>query len=1345
VKNNLIESSIDLDSYSSGLTFPNTLSSFIAAGASTAPATVDASSATATTTTTSALATGNSPSWIATLQNSLIRTDMTAASAGGTVSETGMAKLFTDLAAQLTSSHTKLSASEFSDLKIIANDLNVGETASPYITYITDALVLGNAADANWTGGNATASTLGDLTIGSTATQLSELTGKWFLGTDLPSDAIYMTGYSPFVVSYSANTAPLYNSGGPSIHDVNQGDLGDCFLMASLAEVASQNPSLITSMITANGNNTYGVQFVVNGAAEYVTVSNTLADGGTVFNSGTAIWASLIEQAYAQLQAGGVVTGNTPNYGNSWSTIGNGGYPEYALAEITGATKITDFCADGPSWQQYVYNNSMTLQSSSTGIGSASVLSTIISDLAVNDDVILSSYTNAYASNGMQTLVADHAMAIYGYDSATGNLEVYNPWGTESGQYWDTTFEVSISTLFYVGDTITIDNVGTGNTTIPILSGIVETPSNGELNAGKSVTITLDFNTGVTVSGGTPTLTLNDGGTATYASGSGSAALSFTYTVAAGDSGVSSLIATAVNLNGAMIADFAGNAQLSLSGLTQSGPQIDTTIPALNAIAETPSNGTLNAGQHVVFTVDLTEAVDVSGTPTLLLNDGGTATFTGGSGSDELTFSYTVSLFDENVLSLAAITINLNGGSIEDGAGNNANLSLGGLSQTGPGIYTPGGQIDAMYQAVLKHLPTSGEMNAALAEFSTFGLSGVVATVVDSPEAQQNVYSVVQIIDLATGSLPSSAQLSGWVPFVESAGLLESQSQTIPLLDQMAEAFVASTMFGNTYNGGTAVNPNAPITASIASAIIQAATGIAATQEQIDAWVATDLSIDQVFVDFALGDQYSAFLQSNVQQYLTTPAIQAASDLASNFTSINTPNDGLNAPQVQGAYQAVLQRAPTAPETNAAQWIDGSLGNVAALAAVVNSPEAQYNVNPIVQIIELATGSLPTAAQLAGWVPFVESAGLLQGQSQTDPLLDQMAEAFVASTMFGNTYNGGTAVDPNAPITASIVAALIQAATGVAATQSQIDAWVGTGLSIDQVFVGFALGDQYTAASQNMVQDYLTATAINGAELSTVDGISATGALTLGTLATPLTGNELTVQGGSGSLTVVADGTDDTINLGVVSIGTSITAAQTIHASGAGDTITFATQAADGTAVTWAGAPTVDGGTSSTGIGANSTVNFGNNTGGGTETVVVTGDLTGATTSGGTSTSGIAMTTLGNVHDAAGDQIVFNNATTEILAGTAAINVTSAGSSLAKAFDLAAADAAASQSGGTIGADTGVIDWFQLSGNTYIVEAINNTASAASHSALAATDEVVKITGLVTLSGETLAGHTLTL
>ena len=43
------------------------------------------------------------------------------------------------------------------------------------------------------------------------------------------------------------------------------------------------------------------------------------------------------------------------------------------------------------------------------------------------------------------------------------------------------------------------------------------------------------------------------------------------------------LAATAVNLNGATITDGAGNAaNLSLTGLTQSGPQIDTTTPTIS-------------------------------------------------------------------------------------------------------------------------------------------------------------------------------------------------------------------------------------------------------------------------------------------------------------------------------------------------------------------------------------------------------------------------------------------------------------------------------------------------------------------------------------------------------------------------------------------------------------------------------------------------------------------------------------------------------------------------------------------------------------------------------------------
>ena len=106
---------------------------------------------------------------------------------------------------------------------------------------------------------------------------------------------------------------------------------------------------------------------------------------------------------------------------------------------------------------------------------------------------------------------------------------------------------------------------------------------------------------------------------------------------------------TAVNLNAATITDGAGNAaNLSLVGLAQGSPQIDTTAPTVSSVVASGtgiSNGTgdLDAGNVVTLTLTMSEAVTVSGgTPTLTLNDGGTATYTGGSGTSALTFSYTV-------------------------------------------------------------------------------------------------------------------------------------------------------------------------------------------------------------------------------------------------------------------------------------------------------------------------------------------------------------------------------------------------------------------------------------------------------------------------------------------------------------------------------------------------------------------------------------------------------------------------------------------------------------------------------------------------------------------------------
>ena len=93
----------------------------------------------------------------------------------------------------------------------------------------------------------------------------------------------------------------------------------------------------------------------------------------------------------------------------------------------------------------------------------------------------------------------------------------------------------------------------------PSVNSVAKSPSAGHLNAGNVVTLTLNLSEAVTVAGGTPTLTLNDGGVATYTGGSGTGALTFNYTVAAGQN-TSDLTVTAVNLNSATVKDAAGNA-----------------------------------------------------------------------------------------------------------------------------------------------------------------------------------------------------------------------------------------------------------------------------------------------------------------------------------------------------------------------------------------------------------------------------------------------------------------------------------------------------------------------------------------------------------------------------------------------------------------------------------------------------------------------------------------------------------------------------------------------------------------------------------------------------------------
>ena len=127
-----------------------------------------------------------------------------------------------------------------------------------------------------------------------------------------------------------------------SVNDIHQGQLGDCFLLSSIGELAINAPSAIPNMIHANADGTETVTLYTDRSGHLPTFGTTLfkATTVTVNNSFSAasvnngakqdvvgnlkeIWPQVIEKAVATLDGG-------------YSAIASGGNPVIAMEELTG-------------------------------------------------------------------------------------------------------------------------------------------------------------------------------------------------------------------------------------------------------------------------------------------------------------------------------------------------------------------------------------------------------------------------------------------------------------------------------------------------------------------------------------------------------------------------------------------------------------------------------------------------------------------------------------------------------------------------------------------------------------------------------------------------------------------------------------------------------------------------------------------------------------------------------------------------------------------------------------------------------------------------------------------------
>lgn len=307
-----------------------------------------------------------------------------------------------------------VSAAELTDLRyLVSSNSNLQMPA--HVRGLANNLVNDNPANLKFRG-----QTAGNLRAGSSGTLLNNLVDKWFLGADLPT----VTSSS---ISYRAAVGSLFVTA-PSLSDSRQGQLGDCYFLASLVSIAERNQSAIRNMFVDNEDGTFTVRFFGGnlgmfwqgslisagftsgaGVADYVTVDRNLptySNGGLAYsgygrsalNASTTLWLALAEKAYAQWNE----TGKSGRNGtNTYSAI-EGGWMSNVNSQVLG-------------YNSTYYSTSNTSKQ------------VMINALGAGHTVTLGTNSNASAGG----LVGSHAYVVTAYNATTDSFTLYNPWSTQ--------------------------------------------------------------------------------------------------------------------------------------------------------------------------------------------------------------------------------------------------------------------------------------------------------------------------------------------------------------------------------------------------------------------------------------------------------------------------------------------------------------------------------------------------------------------------------------------------------------------------------------------------------------------------------------------------------------------------------------------------------------------------------------------------------------------------------------------------------------------------------------------------------------------------------------------------
>ena len=327
-----------------------------------------------------------------------------------------------------------------------------------HVKYLADRVVTSHAGN-NWFQGEENRgpdSRGGSLKDRDPASKLDTLISKWFGGEDHPLAFIRRDPSMPDPNAprnqyrYVPIDGVLFRSSGPSLADIQQGSIGDCYFLASLGAVALTHPQAIRDMITDNGDGTYTVRFFIEGAAAYVTVdrmlpvdsNNVLVYSGAgraatlpaALHSSNAIWPHLIEKAYAQINETNKIWQSGRNEYSTFRTAGNdsgieGGFPKHAMDHIARIGQERFKIQSDVLWSDVALRLSEAV-GADYGVQSVDFLKRRVLDLKAKKQPIGIAIATANATMGWNLVRSHEYVIVSGSD---WGVTLYNPHGENKG------------------------------------------------------------------------------------------------------------------------------------------------------------------------------------------------------------------------------------------------------------------------------------------------------------------------------------------------------------------------------------------------------------------------------------------------------------------------------------------------------------------------------------------------------------------------------------------------------------------------------------------------------------------------------------------------------------------------------------------------------------------------------------------------------------------------------------------------------------------------------------------------------------------------------------------------